>query len=132
MSQRHTRVTELPAICTSASDGGRAARQTLDRVGDKWSVLLIATLGAGSVRFTTLAQQIPGISQRMLTLTLRHLERDGLLTRTAYAEVPPRVEYALTPLGESLREIVLGLATWANDHNDEIEAARQAFDARVG
>lgn len=130
MSPRHTAVTELPAICAAAPDGGRAARHTLDRVGDKWSVLLIATLSGGPHRFTALAQQIPGISQRMLTLTLRHLERDGLLTRTAYAEVPPRVEYALTPLGESLRDLVSGLVRWANDHNDEIEAARQAYDAR--
>lgn len=131
MSPTHTDVTVLPAICATAPDGGRAARQTLDRVGDKWSVLVISILGySGPLRFTALAQQIPGISQRMLTLTLRHLERDGLLTRTAYAEVPPRVEYSLTPLGESLRDIVLRLAEWASDHHDEIEASRKAFDAR--
>ena len=130
MSATNTEVTALPAICGAASDGGRATRQTLDRVGDKWSVLVISALGlAGPLRFTALAHQIPGISQRMLTLTLRHLERDGLLSRTAHAEVPPRVEYTLTPLGESLRHLVYGLAQWAMEHNDQIEASRRSYDA---
>lgn len=131
MSPMNTEVTRLPGICGAASDGGRATRQTLDRIGDKWSVLVISTLGlSGPLRFTTIAQQIPGISQRMLTLTLRHLERDGLLTRTAHAEVPPRVEYTLTPIGESLRHLVHGLAQWAIEHNDQIEASRRSYDAR--
>ncbi|MFE7385813.1 winged helix-turn-helix transcriptional regulator [Streptomyces zhihengii] len=121
----------VPDPCAGWPDGGRTVRQTLDRVGDKWSVLVIGVLAAaGTLRFGTLHQRVPGISQRMLTLTLRHLERDGLVTRTAYAEVPPRVEYALTPLGESLRAIVTALAQWAGDHNAEIEAARHDFDAR--
>jgi DNA-binding HxlR family transcriptional regulator len=120
-----------PDPCATWPDGGRTIRETLDRVGDKWSVLVIGVLaGAGPLRFLALHQRVPGISQRMLTLTLRHLERDGLLSRTAYAEVPPRVEYQLTPLGDSLRAVVTALAQWAAAHDDEIKSARHAFDAR--
>ncbi|MFI1921552.1 helix-turn-helix domain-containing protein [Streptomyces sp. NPDC020377] len=103
-------------------------RQVLDRVGDKWSMLIIAVLENGPLRYTDLQRQIPGISQRMLTRTLRQLLEDGLITRTAYAEVPPRVEYALTPLGRGLHEIVMQLIGWAADHHDEIRANR----ARTG
>jgi len=137
MSPAHVDVAEppprpLPDLCTAWPDGGRTVRETLDRVGDKWSVLVISVLAArGPLRFIALHQRIPGISQRMLTLTLRHLERDGLLTRTAYAEVPPRVEYQLTELGESLRAVVTALAYWATDHDEEIKAARRAFDSRL-
>ncbi|MFE9029729.1 winged helix-turn-helix transcriptional regulator [Streptomyces iakyrus] len=99
-------------------------RQVLDRVGDKWSLLLIAVVEAGPLRYTDLQRQVPGISQRMLTLTLRQLTEDGLITRTAYAEVPPRVEYSLTPLGRGLHEIVTSLIGWAADHHDEIRAHR--------
>ncbi|WP_405863670.1 winged helix-turn-helix transcriptional regulator [Streptomyces sp. NBC_00005] len=99
-------------------------RQVLDRVGDKWSMLIIAVLENGSLRYTDLQRQIPGISQRMLTHTLRQLQEDGLITRTAYAEVPPRVEYALAPLGCGLHEIVMQLIGWAADHHDEIRANR--------
>lgn len=123
----------------SGSSGGAAAvgpcasipaehmefiRQVLDRVGDKWSLLLIAVVEAGPLRYTDLQRQVPGISQRMLTLTLRQLHEDGLITRTAYAEVPPRVEYSLTPLGRGLHEIVTSLIGWATDHHDEIRAHR--------
>jgi DNA-binding HxlR family transcriptional regulator len=97
-------------------------RQVLDRVGDKWSMLIIAVLEDGPLRYTDLQRQIPGISQRMLTHTLRQLQQDGLITRTAYAEVPPRVEYALAPLGCGLHEIVKQLIGWAADHHDEIRA----------
>ena len=136
MSATHTAVTgqpsgPLPDLCAAWPDGGRTVRQTLDRIGDKWSVLVIGVLAAsGPLRFLALHQRIPGISQRMLTLTLRHLERDGLLTRTAHAEVPPRVEYQLTPLGDSLRTVVTALAQWATDHDEEIKTARHAFDNR--
>jgi DNA-binding HxlR family transcriptional regulator len=99
-------------------------RQVLDRVGDKWSLLVIAVVEAGPLRYTDLQRQVPGISQRMLSLTLRQLQQDGLITRTAYAEVPPRVEYALTPLGRGLHEIVASLIGWAADHHDEIRAHR--------
>ncbi|MFJ9245139.1 winged helix-turn-helix transcriptional regulator [Streptomyces sp. NPDC101776] len=99
-------------------------RQVLERVGDKWSVLVIAVLESGPLRYTELQHQVPGISQRMLTLTLRQLVQDGLLTRTAYAEVPPRVEYALTPLSRSLNDILKSLLTWAAEHHDEIREHR--------
>ncbi|MER5755868.1 helix-turn-helix domain-containing protein [Streptomyces sp. NPDC002088] len=93
-----------PHPCAGWPDNGAGIRETLDRVGDKWSVLVIGILAAGPLRYSTLRDQVPGISQRMLTLTLRHLERDGLLTRTVYPAVPLRVEYELTPLEEGLRE----------------------------
>jgi DNA-binding HxlR family transcriptional regulator len=99
-------------------------RQVLDRVGDKWSMLIIAVLEDGTLRYTDLQRQIPGISQRMLTHTLRQLQDDGLVTRTAYAEVPPRVEYTLTPLGHGLQEIVKQLIGWASEHHDDIRAHR--------
>jgi DNA-binding HxlR family transcriptional regulator len=99
-------------------------REVLDRVGDKWSLLVIAVLEAGPLRYTDLQRQVPGISQRMLSLTLRQLQQDGLIARTAYAEVPPRVEYTITPLGGSLREIITPLIGWAADHHDEIRAHR--------
>ncbi|MEV0358092.1 helix-turn-helix domain-containing protein [Nocardia sp. NPDC050697] len=101
----------------------------MDRVGDKWSVLVIGILAVSEpLRFGELHQRVPGISQRMLTTTVRHLERDGLLTRTAYAEFPPRIEYELTGLGDSLRTVVTALAQWATDHDAEIRGARAAFD----
>ena len=99
-------------------------RQILDRVGDKWSTLVVAVLEDGPLRYTELQRQIPGISQRMLTHTLQQLHEDGLITRTAYAEVPPRVEYALAPLGRGLHKIVKQLIDWAADHHDEIRAHR--------
>jgi DNA-binding HxlR family transcriptional regulator len=103
-------------------------RSVLDRIGDKWSLLLIGMLQGGPMRFTELLRTTPGISRRMLTLTLRALERDGLVTRTIYAEVPPRVEYEVTKLGVSLSDPVLALAMWAADHQDAITANRAAFD----
>ncbi|MHA7170724.1 MULTISPECIES: helix-turn-helix domain-containing protein [Arthrobacter] len=110
------------------TDEGRAIRDILDRVGDKWSLLIIGTLSAGRLRFGELQSHIPGISQRMLTLTLRQLERDGLLTRTAHAEVPPRVEYELTETGRTLIEPSTALAAWAITNQSLIAAAREAFD----
>lgn len=103
-------------------------RQVLDRVGDKWSMLIIAVLEDGPMRYTDVQRQIPGISQRMLTHTLRQLAADGLVSRTAYAEVPPRVEYALAPLGSGLIDIVKQLIGWAADHHDEIRANRSRAD----
>ncbi len=104
-------------------------RSVLERIGDKWSLLIIGILEEGPRRFTGLLRSIPGISRRMLTLTLRALERDGLITRTIYAEVPPRVEYAVTDLGLTLSAPVLALAVWAADNQDAILANRGAFDA---
>jgi DNA-binding HxlR family transcriptional regulator len=103
-------------------------RSVLDRIGDKWSLLLIGILQEGPMRFTELLRTTPGISRRMLTMTLRALERDGLITRTIYAEVPPRVEYQVTELGVTLTEPVLKLAMWAADHQETIIANRATFD----
>src|SRR4051812_49208807 len=106
-------------------------REILDRVGDKWSVLVIALLGEQGRRFSDLRREIDGISQRMLTLTLRQLERDGLVSRTVYPVVPPRVEYALTPLGTTLLETIQPLVAWARAHRGEVSTARSAYDARA-
>jgi len=103
-------------------------REILDRVGDKWSVLVIALLGQRGQRFNELRRQIDGISQRMLTLTLRQLERDGLVLRTVHATVPPRVDYALTPLGESALEPLNGLIGWAAEHGTDIAEARLRYE----
>ncbi len=107
----------------------RAVSTVLARIGDKWSVLVVSRLGGGPVRFNEIKRDIAGISQRMLTLTLRGLERDGLVTRTIFPTVPPRVEYALTPLGRSLLEPVNALAAWALKHKQQIAQARERFDA---
>jgi DNA-binding HxlR family transcriptional regulator len=107
------------------------AREMLVRIGDKWSVYIIHVLGAaGTLRFNELRTQVAGISQRMLTVTLRGMERDGLVVRKVYPEVPPRVEYSLTRLGKTLRELVRGLVKWSEAHLEEVDAARAAYDAR--
>jgi DNA-binding HxlR family transcriptional regulator len=105
-------------------------REVLTRVGDKWSVLVIVLLGDGTKRFSELRRTIGGISQRMLTLTLRGLERDGLVAREVFPTVPPKVEYTLTPLGETLLKTLRDLADWAAKNRDEIERAREMFDSR--
>ena len=106
----------------------RAISGVLARIGDNWSVLIVSRLGVRPMRFNELKREIGGISQRMLTLTLRGLERDGLITRTIFATIPPRVDYELTPLGRSLLEPVMGLSAWALKHIAKIEAARARFD----
>ena len=106
------------------------ARGVLDRVGDKWSVYVIHALGSQRKRFSALRHEIDGISQRMLTVTLRGLERDGLVTRTIHAEVPPRVEYELTALGMTLKTTVDALLSWSESHRGEIDTARRRYDAR--
>jgi DNA-binding HxlR family transcriptional regulator len=113
-------------------DGGSCAftREVLTRIGDKWSVLVIVLLGDGTRRFSEIKRLIEGISQRMLTMTLRGLERDGLVLRAVFPTVPPRVEYSLTPLGGSLLRTVSELAKWASENRQEIERARQAFNRR--
>ncbi|AEF45467.1 transcriptional regulator, HxlR family [Serratia sp. AS12] len=105
--------------------------QVLARVGEKWSILIIMLLANGPRRFTEIKRAINGISQRMLTLCLKGLERDGLIKRTVIAVMPPHVEYELTPLGHSLTEPVIGLGMWASRHIADIDAAREAFDARA-
>lgn len=103
-------------------------REILDRVGDKWSLYIIATLHGGPLRFNEIKREMNGISQRMLTLTLRSLERDGLLTRTVSSSTPLRVDYELTPLGHSLRAPIVGLITWAIDNRSRMEKSRAAYD----
>ena len=103
-------------------------REILDRVGDKWSVLVIALLGDRGQRFSELKRAIEGISQRMLTLTLRQLEHDGLVSRTVHATVPPRVDYALTPLGRSVLEPINALMVWAREHGTDIADARRRYE----
>jgi DNA-binding HxlR family transcriptional regulator len=107
----------------------RAVSEVLGRVGDKWTVLVVTMLGDGPKRFNELRRALGSISQRMLTLTLRGLERDGLVTRTVFPTVPPRVEYDLTRLGRSLLEPVSELGAWARRHRPAIAAARARFDA---
>jgi DNA-binding HxlR family transcriptional regulator len=119
MSPRHNRKETCPAV-----------REVLHRVGDKWSVQIVALLGDGSMRFSELRRSIEGISQRMLTLTLRGLERDGLVTRTVFPEIPPRVDYELTRLGKTLLEPISALADWAAEYRTSIQEARERFDTR--
>ena len=108
----------------------RAVASVLSRVGDKWSVFVIMMLGDGPKRFNEIKRTIGGISQRMLTLTLRGLERDGLVTRTVFPTIPPRVDYELTDLGRGLSKPVEALGKWAFEHLGEIEGAREKFDGR--
>ncbi|MGW0756369.1 winged helix-turn-helix transcriptional regulator [Streptomyces sp. NPDC002814] len=131
-----------PSNCESTVDYGDAdpfqwdtregceVRQILDRVADKWSLLVIALLENRRLRFTELRREIDGVSQRMLTVTLRQLERDGLVKRTVHPVVPPRVEYELTPLGGTLHSTIRSLVTWTERHQQEIAAARAAYDRR--
>jgi DNA-binding HxlR family transcriptional regulator len=112
------------------SNDCRRVSAILSRIGDKWSVLVVMLLGDGPRRFNEIKRMVHGISQRMLTLTLRGLERDGLVTRTIYASVPPKVEYQLTELGRSLRAPVQALGMWALNNADGIDVAREEFDSR--
>jgi len=132
---------ELPTHCTDTGTGYDAfqwdtredceVRQILDRIADKWSLLVIALLDRRTLRFNELRREIDGISQRMLTVTLRQLERDGLVRRTVYPVVPPRVDYELTPLGVTLHETIQAFVVWTERHQNEIAAARSRYDARV-
>ena len=123
-SPRHTRD-------TAPDDPECEVRTILDRIADKWSLLIICVLADGVRRFGELRREIDGISQRMLTLTLRQLEREGLVTRTVFPVVPPRVDYELTQLGSTLLDTIQELVAWAGKHGNEIIAARAAYDARV-
>jgi DNA-binding HxlR family transcriptional regulator len=105
-------------------------RSVLNRVGDKWAIYVVDRLAKGPRRFTELNRGIDGITARMLTVTLRGLERDGIVTRTVHAVVPPRVDYQLTPLGETLLDTIGQLVAWADAHLSEIETARAEYDAR--
>ncbi|WP_205822411.1 helix-turn-helix domain-containing protein [Burkholderia sp. Ac-20349] len=113
--------------CSNRKDC-ETTREILARIGDKWSLYIIVTLNHGSRRFNELKRDIDGISQRMLTLTLRALERDGLITRTVFPTIPPRVDYALTPLGETLLEPVRALVSWTDQNRQPIADAQRRFD----
>ncbi|MBS0362876.1 MAG: helix-turn-helix transcriptional regulator [Proteobacteria bacterium] len=113
----------------SVAESCRPVTDILSRIGDKWSVMVVMYLGPGARRFNEIRRAINGISQRMLTLTLRGLERDGLVKRTVTPSIPPRVDYELTPLGQSLRRPIDALGEWAFSHRDEVDAARARFDA---
>ncbi len=108
-----------------------AVREVLNRVGDKWSVLIVQLLADGPKRFSELRRAVEGISQRMLTLTLKGLERDGLVTRTVYPTIPPRVEYELTEVGRTLRKPIQALAKWAQENREGIQLARNRYDAKA-
>lgn len=120
-----------PKTPETAAQKEALVREMLDRVGDKWTLLVIEELGSGGeMRFTQLRDRIGGVSQKMLTKTLRDLERDGLLTRRVHAVVPPRVDYKLTKLGEALGEAVCGIWTWVDKHMKEVERSRHAYDRK--
>lgn len=131
MSPSHIAVTDLapgPEAVSVDHTQCRRVAPILQRIGDKWSILTIMTLAGGTRRFNELRRLIDGISQRMLTLTLRGLERDGLVTREVYPTVPPRVDYTLTEMGRSLCIPVMALGGWVQDHLDAIDSARETFD----
>jgi DNA-binding HxlR family transcriptional regulator len=129
MEPEHTGVTTKPE--QHLPDDCREVGTILARIGDKWSVLVIMLLGDKPRRFNEIKRMVGGISQRMLTLTLRGLERDGLVTRTIFPTIPPRVDYELTELGRSLREPVQNLGSWAFENLPEIQTARQKFDTKA-
>jgi DNA-binding HxlR family transcriptional regulator len=110
---------------------GCPTRRVLDLIGDKWTALIIGLLENGPMRFSALQRSIAGISHKMLTQTLRSLERDGLVSRAVYAEVPPRVEYTLTPLGETLCAPIAAIRCWAEEYINEVTSAQEIYDRRV-
>ncbi len=122
--------TEVDYDAYQWADAECETRQILDRIAGKWSLLVISLLARDTKRFSQLQREIDGISQRMLTVTLRQLERDGLIERTVYPVVPPRVEYALTDLGCTLLDTIQSLVRWTDEHRVQIAAARTAYDAR--
>ncbi|MFF0864918.1 winged helix-turn-helix transcriptional regulator [Nonomuraea sp. NPDC050227] len=105
------------------------SRKLLDRLSDKWVTLVLSSLASGERRYSDLARHIAGVSQKMLTQTLRGLERDGLVARRITPQVPVRVDYALTPLGQSLMPLVTAIKAWAEEHIEDVEAARERYDA---
>lgn len=132
MEPGHIEGTEAAPKHAHPGQDCRLVGTVLARIGDKWSVLVVMMLADGPRRFNELKRMIGGISQRMLTFTLRGLERDGLVTRTIFPTIPPRVDYELTELGRSLREPIQALGAWAFAHLPEIQEARARFDRREG
>ncbi|MCI4656951.1 winged helix-turn-helix transcriptional regulator [Cryobacterium zhongshanensis] len=131
MTTADVHTARMDDICSGAGDDGRVVRDLLEHLGDKWTLLVVGMLEDGPIRYSELKNRVPGISQRMLTLTLKKLERDGLVRRESFPEIPPRVEYDLTPLGHTLLPPALAFATWARGSSGEILARRAEFDARV-
>jgi DNA-binding HxlR family transcriptional regulator len=123
MSPRHAGVSAREVYETACP-----LREVLDRVGGKWSVQILVAVVRGPIRFTELERSIEGVSRRMLTLTLRNLERDGLVQRTVYPTVPPKVEYTATPMARELHTHLVGLIAWAEKHRGDVAAARRAYD----
>jgi DNA-binding HxlR family transcriptional regulator len=121
----------LEARHIHGTDGCRAVSDVIARIGDKWTVYVVGTLSDGPMRFNEIKRAVGGISQRMLTLTLRGLERDGLLTRTVTPSIPPRVDYELTDLGRTLISILAPVGKWALDNRPTVEAARLAYDSKA-
>jgi DNA-binding HxlR family transcriptional regulator len=130
LSPTHTTGTTCPATRVELTQTCEI-RDLLDRLGDKWSLLVVELLGEGTKRFSQLRREIDGISQRMLTLTLRRLERDGLVHRTVHPVVPPQVDYDLTPLGATLVDAIAPLVAWTREHREEIAGVRAEYDGRV-
>ena len=120
----------LPHTARNVFDERCPTRRVLNRIADKWTVMIVVRLAQHTMRFGELRRDIGGISQKMLTQTLRQLEASGLVKRTVYAVVPPKVEYSLTPLGETLLEPVAAIKKWAEDHIDEIETAQEQFETQ--
>ena len=122
----------MPSELTEVVDNHARCRivaNVLDRIGDKWTIMVVGALSDGPMRFNAMMRKIGGVSHRMLTLTLRALERDGMVLRTAYPTIPPKVEYELTALGRSLIVPLMTVLEWGEGHSREIEEARRAFDA---
>lgn len=119
---------ETPAIDPDRADHCRVVAAVLDRIGDKWTIMVVSVLTDGPARFTTIMREIGGVTHRMLTLTLRGLERDGLVKRTAYATVPPRVEYELTEMGRTLTTTLIPLAQWSEANWQAIRLAQERHD----
>ncbi|RFA13119.1 transcriptional regulator [Subtercola boreus] len=125
-----TSTTMLPFRNAHPEGSGPLLREILGRIGDKWSVIVICQLDGGPARFNQLKRAVDGITQRMLSATLRHLERDGLVTRTVYPTVPPAVEYELTASGHNLHEILYALVGWTDNNADGVQIARAEYDRR--
>ena len=128
----------MPVSSTVSADGrfdvlaaACPTRQVINRIGDRWSLLVLYALDGRTLRFQELRRAVDGVSQKMLTQTLRALERDGLVDRHVHATVPPRVDYSLTDLGVSLGTAITTIRTWAYDHVEEVESARQRYDKRA-
>jgi DNA-binding HxlR family transcriptional regulator len=131
LGRKSKELLQVDAPCNEDPKTEELVRELLVRMADKWSLLTIEILADGELRFSQLRERLNGISQKMLTQTLRQLERDGMVTRHVHAVVPPRVDYRLTPLGRSFGEAVCGIWIWASRHMPDVEQARECFDQQT-